>query len=142
MFYLFLYLVTCTEDLVAPSNGSINCSSDNQPLQYQDTCTFQCDDGYEVEGSVMRQCEASGEWSGTSTQCNILHCPVTVVANSRPCDDTSYTSTCMVECEDGYNRSGDSYQYSCSLSGTGVTWMLTGSGVTCSPGNNELHSVI
>ncbi|XP_065899767.1 CUB and sushi domain-containing protein 1-like [Dysidea avara] len=126
-------IVTCTEDLVAPSNGSINCSSDNQPLQYQDTCTFQCDDGYEVEGSVMRQCEASGEWSGTSTQCNILHCPVTVVANSRPCDDTSYTSTCMVECEDGYNRSGDSYQYSCSLSGTGVTWMLTGSGVTCSP---------
>ena len=133
--------MTC-EDLVAPSNGSINCSSYNQPLQYQDTCTFQCDDGYEVEGSVMRQCEASGEWSGTSTQCNILHCPVTVVANSRPCDDTSYTSTCMVECEDGYNRSGDSCQYSCRLNGTGVTWMFTGSGVTCSPGNNELHSVI
>ncbi|XP_065899762.1 sushi, von Willebrand factor type A, EGF and pentraxin domain-containing protein 1-like isoform X2 [Dysidea avara] len=126
-------IVTCTEDLVAPSNGSINCSSDNQPLQYQDTCTFQCDDGYEVEGSVMRQCEASGEWSGTSTQCNILHCPVTVVANSRPCDDTSYTSTCMVECEDGYNRSEDSSQYSCGLNGTGVTWMLTGSGLTCSP---------
>ncbi|XP_065899825.1 uncharacterized protein [Dysidea avara] len=127
-------IVTCAEDLVAPSNGSINCSSDNQPLQYQDTCTFQCDDGYEVEGSVMRQCEASGEWNGTSTQCNILHCPVTVVANSRPCDDTSYTSTCMVECEDGYNRSGDSSQYSCGLNSTGVTWMFTGSGVTCSPG--------
>jgi len=44
----------------------------------------------------MRQCEV---WSGTSKQCNILHCPVTVVANSRPCDDTSYTSTCMpVKC--------------------------------------------
>ena len=81
--------VTC-EELLTPSNGSINCSN-NQPLQYQDTCTFQCNDGYELEGSVMRQCEASGEWSGTSTQCNILHCPniTTVVANSTPCD-TSY----------------------------------------------------
>ena len=56
----------------------------------------------------MRQCEASGKWSHINTQCNILHCPniTTVVANSRPCD-TSYTSTCMVECEDGYDRLGN-----------------------------------
>ena len=83
----------------------------------------------------MRQCEASGEWSGNWTQCNIRHCPniTTLVPNSRSCD-TSYTSTCMVECEDGYNRSGDSSQYSCGLSGTEVVWMFTGSGVTCCPG--------
>jgi len=47
----------------------------------------------------------------------------------------------MVECEDGYNMSEDSSQYSCGLNGTGVTWMLTGSGVICSPGNNKWHSV-
>ena len=40
----------------------------------------------------------------------------------------------MVECEDGYNRSGDSSQYSCGLNGTEVVWMFTGSGVTYSPG--------
>ncbi|XP_065899401.1 uncharacterized protein [Dysidea avara] len=126
-------IVTCV-DLPMPSDGTISCSSNNQPLQYQDTCTFQCNDGYELEGSVMRQCETSGEWSGTSTQCNILHCPdiTTVVANSRPCD-TSYTSTCMVECEDGYDMSGNA-QYSCDLNGTEVTWtLLNGSDVMCSP---------
>ena len=83
----------------------------------------------------MRQCEASGEWNGSRTQCNILHCPsiTTLIPNSRSCD-TSYTSTCMVECEDGYNRSGDSSQYSCGLNGARVGWLLNGSGVTCSPG--------
>ena len=83
----------------------------------------------------MRQCEASGEWSGSRTQCNIRHCPniTTLVPNSRSCD-TSYTSTCMVECEDGYNRSGDSFPYSCGLNGTEVVWMFTGSVVACSPG--------
>ena len=95
----------------------------------------------------MRQCEASGKWNGSRTQCNILHCPniTTLVNNSRSCD-TSYTSTCMVECEDGYNRSGDSSQYSCGLNGTGVGWMFNGSGVTCSPGNVTIkthsHTVI
>ena len=128
------HIVTC-EDLETPSNGSINCSSNNQPLQYQDSCTFQCNDGYEIQGSVMRQCEASGKWSGSMTQCNIRHCPdiATLVPSSRSCD-TTYNSTCMVECEDGYNRSGNSSQYSCGLNGTELVWMFTGSGVTCSPG--------
>ena len=127
-------IVTC-EDLDTLSNGRINCSSNNQLLQYQDICTFQCNDGYELQGSEVRQCEASGEWNGSRTQCNILHCPniTTLVPNSRSCD-TSYTSTCMVECEDGYNRSGDSSQYSCGLNGIGVDWLFNGSGVTCSPG--------
>ena len=129
-----LHTVTC-EDLETPSNGSINCSSNNQLLQYQNRCTFQCNDGYELQGSVVRQCETSGEWSGSRTQCNIRHCPniTTLIPNSRSCD-TSYTSTCMVECEDGYSRSGDSSQYSCGLNDTEVVWMFTGSGVTCSPG--------
>ena len=129
---VYFILETC-EDLETPSNGSINCSSNNQPLQYQDICTFQCNDGYELQGSVVRQCEASGEWNGSRTQCNILHCPniTTLVPNSRSCD-TSYTSTCMVECEDGYNRLGDSLQCGCGFNGTGVDWMFTGSGVTCS----------
>ena len=89
----------------------------------------------------MRQCEASGEWNGSRTQCNFLHCPniTTVVPNSRSCD-TFYTSTCMVECEDGYKRLGNSSQYSCGLNGTEVGWMLNGSEVTCSPGKVAINT--
>ena len=53
--------------------------------------------------------------------------------NSRLCE-TSYTSTCIVECEDGYNRSGDFSQYSWGLNSTQVDWMFNGNRVTCSPG--------
>ena len=142
VFVCYVYIVTC-DDLETPSNGSINCSSNNQPLQYQDICTFQCNDGYEVQGSVVRQCEASGEWNGSRTQCNILHCPniTTLVPNSRSCD-TSYTSTCMVECDDGYNRLGDSPQYSCGFNGTDMVWMFTGSGVTCFKGKLTTNTYI
>ena len=103
-----------------------------QPLKYQDICTFQCNDGYEVQGGVVRQCEASGEWNGSRTQCNILHCPniTTLVSNCR-LYDTSYTSTCMVECEDGFYRLGNFPQYSCGFNGTDAAWMFTGIGVTC-----------
>ena len=76
--------MTCDEDLETPSNGNINCSSNNQPLQYEDTCRFQCNDGYEVQGSVMRQCEASGEWSGSGVTCS----PGKVATNAH-----SYTIT-------------------------------------------------
>ena len=133
--HIFALIVTC-EDIEAPSNGSFNCSSSNQLLQYQDSCTFQCNDVYELQGSVTRQCEASGEWSGSRTQCNVRHCPdiMTLVPNSRSCD-TSYNTICMVECEDGYNRSGDSSQYICDLNGTEVVWMFNGSRVICSPGS-------
>ena len=129
-----MYIVTC-EDLETLSNGSINCSSNNQPLQYQDYCTFQCNDGYELQGSEVMHCEASGEWNGSMAQCNILHCPniTTLIPNSRSCD-TSYSSTCMVECEDGYSSLGLSSQYSCGFNGTEVVWKFTGNGVTCCPG--------
>ena len=131
-----IHTVTC-DKLLAPSNGSINCSSNNQTLRFKDYCTFQCNDGYELQGSEVRQCEASGEWNGSRTQCNILHCPdiTTLIPNSRSCD-TSYASTCMVECEDGYIKLGDSSQYSCGLNinNTGEVWKFSGNGVTCCPG--------
>ena len=104
---------------------------------------FQCNDGYELKGSTIRQCESSGVWSGSRTQCNIRHCPTitTLVPNSRSCD-TSYTSTCIVECEDGYNMSGDSSQYSCGLNETEIVWMFTGSGVICSPGKLSIKTLL
>ena len=71
----------------------------------------------------------------------IAHFSVMMAMNYKPTSqhwyltvDTSYTNTCMVECEDDYNRLGDLLQYSCGLNGAGVAWLFNGSGVTCSPG--------
>jgi len=136
LYLLFDYVVSCSP-LNNPENGKTSCSlGDDNVTSYEDTCSFTCNTGYELTGSDTRTCQSDGSWSSSRTQCNIRHCPniATLVPNSRPCD-TSYNSTCMVECEDGYNRSGESSLYSCDLNGTEVVWMFTGSGVTCSPGD-------
>ena len=57
--------------LTDPSNGMITCSlggSDGVPRD-GDTCTFTCDSGYELMGSVMRTCQNDGSWSGSDAMC-------------------------------------------------------------------------
>ena len=36
---------------------------------FEDTCSFSCDDGYELTGSETRTCQSSRTWSGTETRC-------------------------------------------------------------------------
>ena len=135
---MYFILVTC-EDLETPSNGSVNCSSNNQPLQYQDNCTFQCNDGYEVQGSVMRQCEDSGEWSGSRTQCSpgvfifqLFSGSYYSTTTTVPCVSLSdpengnvtcpsntsvFQDTCTYYCNHGYQLEGNR-QTRCSADGT------------------------
>jgi len=56
--------------LTAPNNGDINCllGINGQP-SLGDTCTFTCDDGYEIGGSAIRVCQLDGSWSGAETTC-------------------------------------------------------------------------
>ena len=51
--------------LTAPDNGIIDCTGS----QFEDTCTFSCDDGYEPTGSENRTCQSDQTWSGTEPMC-------------------------------------------------------------------------
>ena len=137
MIYIIItaYISVTCQQLESFPHGQINCNGNQQQPQFEDYCSFQCSDGFELEGSAERWCGANGKWNGTRPQCNIHHCVdiTVVVPNSIPCN-TSYLSTCMVQCKDGYNMLGDSSKYTCDFNGTDVIWMGAGSGVTCSPG--------
>ena len=64
-------VVTCPP-LTAPGNGDIGCSlGDDGDANPGDTCTFTCDDGYELGGSTSRTCGDDGSWSGNDTTCTI-----------------------------------------------------------------------
>ena len=66
-----LLFIVC-QPLTAPDNGVIDCSlGDDGEANPGDTCTFTCDDGYELEGSTSRSCEADGSWSGNETKCTL-----------------------------------------------------------------------
>lgn len=52
--------------LSIPQNGMHNCS--DKDFTYGATCTFKCDDGYDLSGSVYRTCDFNG-WTGKDVQC-------------------------------------------------------------------------
>ena len=66
---LYILLVSCSS-LNNPTNGMINCSlGDDGAPTYEDTCSFTCNTGYDLNGSEIRTCQNDGNWSGNSTMC-------------------------------------------------------------------------
>jgi len=62
-------LVSCPQ-LTDPSNGMVDCSlADDGTPSYEDTCSFTCNTGYQLNGSATRTCESNGRWSGSDTMC-------------------------------------------------------------------------
>ena len=51
--------------LDGPDNGVIDCTG----IVYGDTCSFTCDDGYELTGSDTRTCQSDGNWNGSEAEC-------------------------------------------------------------------------
>jgi len=56
----------CPSQPVVP-NGSVTCSlGDDGVTSYEDTCSLQCDVGYELMGSSTLTCHANGTWNSSS----------------------------------------------------------------------------
>ena len=69
-FKLYLFSVVSCPSLTDPNNGVINCLlGDDGVSSYGDTCSFTCDNGYELTGSDTRICQSNGNWSGSDATC-------------------------------------------------------------------------
>ena len=64
------HLVGLCPVLTDPDNGMVDCSlgDDGVPTE-GDTCVYTCDDGYELSGDRVRECQSDGMWSGNDTTC-------------------------------------------------------------------------
>ena len=51
--------------LSKPLNGSVIGSDTTYPNEVE----FECDEGFELQGSASRKCEANGQWSGEEVKC-------------------------------------------------------------------------
>ena len=50
-------------------NGKLVCSlGDDGIHSYEDTCSFTCNTGYELNGSDTRTCQSDGSWSGSDVE--------------------------------------------------------------------------
>ena len=61
---MFLSLALCP-DLTAPSNGAVNQSGNSAG----DTGTFTCDEGYELVGAPVLNCQGDGTWDNPEPTC-------------------------------------------------------------------------
>ena len=102
------------------SNGSLLCPNGATTGVFEDTCTFSCNGGYELQGSNNGTCLADQSWSGGDPICVVLNCSTSPpLDNSQlqlPCD-TQYQSTCVASCDEGYvtRNNATSITYVCNV---------------------------
>lgn len=60
-----IYIVQCPQ----LPNGTIKCLNGSTIGMYEDTCTFSCDDGFQLRGSHLEECLDTGKWSGANATC-------------------------------------------------------------------------
>ena len=89
------------------ANVNFNCPNGTTTGVFEDSCTFSCNAGYELQGSNSGTCLASGSWSGGDPICVGLNCSSSPPLNNSQLQsscDTQYQSTCTATCNEGYTR--------------------------------------
>ena len=107
-----------------------------------DTCTFSCDPGYMLQGSVTSgTCENTGSWSGGLPSCVPMNCPN--YSSNPPLEGVIlipscslvYQSQCTLSCDEGFT--GDDVTYLCNVTSDSamVDWVpIGGVDVMCERG--------
>ena len=93
-------------------NGALQCPNGATIGVFEDTCTFSCNAGYELQGSNNGTCLADQNWNRGDPICVALNCSTSPPLNNSQLQsscDTQYQSTCTTVCVDGYTGVGGSY---------------------------------
>ena len=113
----------------------MTCSSNTSV--FQDTCTYYCNRGYQLEGNRQTRCNADGTWSSEPMTCTILKCndPEVEIANSQSVGvcDVTYGSSCSLNCSSGFSVSGNGEHVCDDVNdeGTSVKWRSVGGAFSC-----------
>ena len=136
MLYSVLFLIVQCHNLV---NGILQCPNGTNTGKFENTCTFLCNPGYELQGPTNGTCLANQSWSEGDPMCEALSCSnFTMVINnimtSSSCNVT-YQSQCTVSCDEGFT--GDDVNYLCNVTSdpSMVDWVpIDGVDVICERG--------
>ncbi|XP_062986033.1 E-selectin [Elgaria multicarinata webbii] len=114
-------VVECRE-LQPPAHGFLNCSHPAGNFAWNTSCKFDCKEGFDLKGSSVLQCGASGKWDGQEPECEAVKCEVVqqpeggFVNCSQTATELTFNSTCNFFCMEGYTLRG-SPQIQCSSMG-------------------------
>ena len=132
MFHIMCTLLYLVIACYASLNGQVDCGSGSVDMGLEgDNCTFLCDSGYMLQGSVTsRTCQNTGSWSGGLPSCVPLNCsedalqiPANATVLQLPSCSPAYRSQCTVSCDEGFT--GDDVTYLCNVTSdpTMVDWV-------------------
>ena len=108
-----------------PSNGDVNIPR----TTFAAIVSYECDDGYELEGKSTRSCQANGQWEGSVPSCKPIDCgkPSEPRNGEAVYAQTVFKSSIRYICNQGYELSGNEVSV-CQASGS-----YSGSVPTCTP---------
>ncbi|XP_016429682.1 CUB and sushi domain-containing protein 3-like [Sinocyclocheilus rhinocerous] len=98
-------IISCGE-LPTPPNGK----KIGTQTTFGASAIFTCNSGYILVGSTVRECLASGLWSGTETHCLAGHCgaPESIVNGQAIGENFGYRDTVVYQCNPGFRLIGSS----------------------------------
>ncbi|KAM6326967.1 P-selectin-like isoform 2-T2 [Podargus strigoides] len=109
--------------LSAPDQGDLNCSHLHGDFAFDSTCAFSCQTGFVLMGPERRKCTATGTWTGDSSRCEAIACPVLSAPDrgnlncSHLHRDFAFGSTCVLSCQTGFVLTGPESR-ECTATGT------------------------
>uniref|UniRef100_A0A8C5U076 Selectin P n=1 Tax=Malurus cyaneus samueli TaxID=2593467 RepID=A0A8C5U076_9PASS len=114
---------TCTGRACAPAQGEMSCSHLHGDFTFGSTCAFSCQMGFALMGAQSRECTATGTWTGDTTRCEAITCPVLRAPDQGEMNcshlhgDFTFGSTCAFSCQTGFVLMGPQSR-ECTAMGT------------------------
>ncbi|XP_064226842.1 E-selectin isoform X1 [Aotus nancymaae] len=116
-------VVEC-DALTNPANGFVECFQSPGSFPWNTTCTFDCEEGFELMGAQSLRCTSSGNWDNEKPMCKAVTCRAipepqngSVTCSHSPTGEFTFNSSCNFTCEEGFMLQGPA-QVECTTQGT------------------------
>ncbi|KAJ0032401.1 hypothetical protein NQD34_002482 [Periophthalmus magnuspinnatus] len=112
LFSLWTVYYCKKDEVTVPDNGTVTCTHKYGDFAYDSECQYSCEEGYQLSMPRPLQCIAENTWSDQPPTCQLIQCPKLSspqwgsVRCSDPLGPSSYQSTCVFACEEGYELTG------------------------------------
>ena len=109
-----------------------------------DELSFECSPGYALIGPKNRICQSNGKWSEEAPKCQYVKCEESIILSQgeesiKESNTSSYGSTQVISCQEGYISSKSFKTYTCGLSG----WTSQDDDFQCMPiQDNAIDDII
>uniref|UniRef100_A0ACB8F2Q0 Uncharacterized protein n=1 Tax=Sphaerodactylus townsendi TaxID=933632 RepID=A0ACB8F2Q0_9SAUR len=133
--------------LHAPDNGHFNCSHPHEDFAYGSSCNLFCNTGFQLVGSDILDCTASGNWTERLPSCKAVECPALGTLDngqgncSHPHGSFAFNASCVFSCDSGFELVG-SEMLQCMAEGNWTRDMPICEAVSCPQLWNQEHMEI